>query len=86
MLLAQPGGHLSSCGPPTQMLPHMLMENFCSIFPQSIMLRWQPPPPSSQNGEIINYKIKYRKGSRRSETSDSTSGSQLSKLISGNDG
>uniref|UniRef100_H3CW15 Neogenin 1b n=1 Tax=Tetraodon nigroviridis TaxID=99883 RepID=H3CW15_TETNG len=50
---------------------------------KSIMLRWQPPPPSSQNGEIINYKIKYRKGSRRSETSDSTSGSQLFKLISG---
>lgn len=48
------------------------------------MLRWQPPPPNSQNGEIINYKIKYRKGSRRSETTDSTSGSQLFKLISGN--
>ncbi|XP_056881280.1 neogenin 1a isoform X5 [Takifugu flavidus] len=50
---------------------------------KSIMLRWQPPPPNSQNGEIINYKIKYRKGSRRSETSDSTSGTQLFKLISG---
>uniref|UniRef100_H2UZC9 Neogenin 1b n=1 Tax=Takifugu rubripes TaxID=31033 RepID=H2UZC9_TAKRU len=50
---------------------------------KSIMLRWQPPPPNSQNGEIINYKIKYRKGSRRSETSDSTSGTQLFMLISG---
>ncbi|CAF88996.1 unnamed protein product, partial [Tetraodon nigroviridis] len=44
----------------------------------SIMLRWQPPPPSSQNGEIINYKIKYRKGSRRSETSDSTPAASFS--------
>lgn len=51
--------------------------------PQSIMLRWQPPPLSGQNGEITGYKIRYRKGSRRSEVSDTTAGTQLFKLISG---
>uniref|UniRef100_A0A3Q3VVC7 Uncharacterized protein n=1 Tax=Mola mola TaxID=94237 RepID=A0A3Q3VVC7_MOLML len=50
---------------------------------KSIMLRWQPPPPNGQNGEITGYRIRYRKGSRRSETSETTGGSQLFKLISG---
>ncbi|XP_077569018.1 neogenin 1a isoform X8 [Stigmatopora nigra] len=50
---------------------------------KSIMLRWQPPPSNSQNGEITGYKIRYRKGSRRSEAADTTGGTQLSKLIDG---
>ncbi|KAM9861346.1 neogenin 1a [Aulostomus maculatus] len=50
---------------------------------KSIMLRWQPPPQSSQNGEITGYKIRYRKGSRRSETAETTGGTQLFKLIEG---
>ncbi|KAM8761724.1 neogenin 1a isoform 10-T10 [Acanthopagrus schlegelii] len=50
---------------------------------KGIMLRWQPPPLSGQNGEITGYKIRYRKGSRRSETSEITGGTQLFKLITG---
>uniref|UniRef100_A0A3Q1FI74 Neogenin 1 n=1 Tax=Acanthochromis polyacanthus TaxID=80966 RepID=A0A3Q1FI74_9TELE len=50
---------------------------------RSIMLRWQPPPLSGQNGEITGYKIRYRKGSRRSETADTIGGTQLNKLIDG---
>uniref|UniRef100_A0A3P9C8B7 Neogenin 1b n=1 Tax=Maylandia zebra TaxID=106582 RepID=A0A3P9C8B7_9CICH len=49
---------------------------------KSIMLRWQPPPPSGQNGKITGYKIRYRKGSRRSE-SETTEGTQLYKLMDG---
>uniref|UniRef100_UPI0037E9232F neogenin 1a n=1 Tax=Semicossyphus pulcher TaxID=241346 RepID=UPI0037E9232F len=48
---------------------------------KSIMLRWQPPPLSGQNGEITGYKIRYRKGSRRSEAAEITGGTQLFKLI-----
>ncbi|XP_029316827.1 neogenin 1a isoform X7 [Cottoperca gobio] len=50
---------------------------------KSIMLRWQPPPLSGQNGEITGYKIRYRKGSRRSEAAETTGGTQLYKLIDG---
>uniref|UniRef100_A0A4W6F121 Contactin-3 n=1 Tax=Lates calcarifer TaxID=8187 RepID=A0A4W6F121_LATCA len=50
---------------------------------QSIMLRWQPPPLNAQNGEITGYKIRYRKGSRRSEAAETTGGTQLNKLIDG---
>uniref|UniRef100_A0A8C5GPI0 Neogenin 1b n=1 Tax=Gouania willdenowi TaxID=441366 RepID=A0A8C5GPI0_GOUWI len=50
---------------------------------KSIMLRWQPPPLIGQNGEITGYKIRYRKGPRRSETADTTGGGQLSKLVDG---
>uniref|UniRef100_A0A669F2W4 Neogenin 1b n=1 Tax=Oreochromis niloticus TaxID=8128 RepID=A0A669F2W4_ORENI len=49
---------------------------------KSIMLRWQPPPLSGQNGKITGYKIRYRKGSRRSE-SETTEGTQLYKLLDG---
>lgn len=48
------------------------------------MLRWQPPPLSGQNGKITGYKIRYRKGSRRSE-SETTEGTQLYKLMDGNE-
>uniref|UniRef100_A0A673ND77 Neogenin 1a n=1 Tax=Sinocyclocheilus rhinocerous TaxID=307959 RepID=A0A673ND77_9TELE len=49
----------------------------------SIMVRWQPPPADAQNGEIIGYKIRYRKGTRKSEAAEITSGSQLYQLIDG---
>uniref|UniRef100_A0AAR2KTT9 Neogenin 1b n=1 Tax=Pygocentrus nattereri TaxID=42514 RepID=A0AAR2KTT9_PYGNA len=48
---------------------------------KSFMVRWQPPPPDIQNGEITGYKIRYRKGPRKSEVSEMTSGNQLSQLI-----
>ncbi|KAK7912565.1 hypothetical protein WMY93_012776 [Mugilogobius chulae] len=48
---------------------------------KSIMMRWQPPPAQAQNGDITGYKIRYKKGSRRSETADITAGTQLYKLI-----
>uniref|UniRef100_A0A8C8E236 Neogenin 1 n=1 Tax=Oryzias sinensis TaxID=183150 RepID=A0A8C8E236_9TELE len=65
-------------------------EDVILYFPQttsvgSIMLRWQPPPPSGQNGEIISYKIRYRKGSRKSESAVITAGTELYKLIEGLD-
>lgn len=47
------------------------------------MIRWQPPPADAQNGEIIGYKIRYRKGTRKSEVAEITSGSQLYQLIDG---
>ncbi|KAL7854727.1 hypothetical protein SRHO_G00169170 [Serrasalmus rhombeus] len=50
---------------------------------KSFMVRWQPPPPDIQNGEITGYKIRYRKGLRKSEVSEITSGNQLSQLIEG---
>uniref|UniRef100_A0A3B4EBL6 Neogenin 1b n=1 Tax=Pygocentrus nattereri TaxID=42514 RepID=A0A3B4EBL6_PYGNA len=50
---------------------------------KSFMVRWQPPPPDIQNGEITGYKIRYRKGPRKSEVSEMTSGNQLSQLIEG---
>lgn len=48
------------------------------------MVRWQPPPLSGQNGEIISYKIRYRKAPRRSESAMTTAGTELYKLIDGN--
>ncbi|XP_068427578.1 neogenin 1a isoform X3 [Clinocottus analis] len=50
---------------------------------KGIMLRWQPPPLNGQNGEVTGYKIRYRKGSRRSEAAETTGGTQLFKLIDG---
>lgn len=47
------------------------------------MIRWQPPPADAQNGEITGYKIRYRKGTRKSEVAEITSGSQLYQLIDG---
>ncbi|XP_048887536.1 neogenin 1a isoform X3 [Brienomyrus brachyistius] len=50
---------------------------------KSIMVRWQPPPSGTQNGEIIGYKIRYRKGLRKSEVAETTAGTQLFQLIDG---
>ncbi|KAL2088756.1 hypothetical protein ACEWY4_015655 [Coilia grayii] len=48
---------------------------------KSMMVRWQPPPVDDQNGEITAYKIRYRKGARKSEASEIVAGSQLHKLL-----
>ncbi|KAG5270541.1 hypothetical protein AALO_G00193850 [Alosa alosa] len=48
---------------------------------KSIMVRWQPPPADDQNGEITAYKIRYRKGARKSEASEIVAGTQLHKLL-----
>ncbi|KAK3533036.1 hypothetical protein QTP70_006611 [Hemibagrus guttatus] len=50
---------------------------------KSVMVRWQPPPANAQNGEIVDYKIRYKKGTRKSEPLEITTGNQLSKLIDG---
>ncbi|KAJ3593362.1 hypothetical protein NHX12_005697, partial [Muraenolepis orangiensis] len=50
---------------------------------KSIVVRWQPPPPGTQNGEITGYKIRYRKGTRKSEAAETTGGTQLYQLIDG---
>uniref|UniRef100_A0A3B5MJ59 Uncharacterized protein n=1 Tax=Xiphophorus couchianus TaxID=32473 RepID=A0A3B5MJ59_9TELE len=50
---------------------------------KGIMVRWQPPPLSGQNGEITSYKIRYRKVPRRSESAVTTAGTELYKLIDG---
>ncbi|XP_063045377.1 neogenin 1a isoform X3 [Engraulis encrasicolus] len=48
---------------------------------KSMMVRWQPPPADEQNGEITSYKIRYRKGARKSEASDIVPGTQLHTLL-----
>uniref|UniRef100_A0A8B9RHD4 Neogenin 1b n=1 Tax=Astyanax mexicanus TaxID=7994 RepID=A0A8B9RHD4_ASTMX len=49
---------------------------------KSIMIRWQPPPPGTQNGELTGYKIRYRKGGRKGEATEIMT-TQLSQLIDG---
>ncbi|NXK37326.1 NEO1 protein, partial [Piprites chloris] len=50
---------------------------------KSILLQWQPPPAGTQSGQIIGYKIRYRKVSRKSDVTESVGGTQLSQLIEG---
>uniref|UniRef100_A0A672LBM0 Neogenin-like n=1 Tax=Sinocyclocheilus grahami TaxID=75366 RepID=A0A672LBM0_SINGR len=70
----------SLCSVPSAPPQNMTFEVLNS---KSIMVRWQPPPADAQNGEIIGYKIRYRKGTRKSEAAEITSGSQLYQLIDG---
>ncbi|KAI4874309.1 hypothetical protein NFI96_001224 [Prochilodus magdalenae] len=49
---------------------------------RSIVVRWQPPPLGSQNGELTGYKIRYRKGGRKGEATELMT-TQLSQLIDG---
>uniref|UniRef100_A0A8C5C881 Neogenin 1b n=1 Tax=Gadus morhua TaxID=8049 RepID=A0A8C5C881_GADMO len=56
---------------------------FAGQLPLCIMLRWQPPPPGTQNGEILGYKIRYRKGTRKSEAAEITRDTNLYLLIDG---
>ncbi|XP_060770506.1 neogenin isoform X3 [Neoarius graeffei] len=37
---------------------------------RSIMVRWQPPPPGTQNGELTGYKIRYRKAGRKGDAAE----------------
>eukprot|EP00079_Xenopus_tropicalis_P033666 XP_017947437.1 PREDICTED: neogenin isoform X9 [Xenopus tropicalis] len=48
---------------------------------QSILVQWQPPPIGSQNGQIVGYKVRYRKTTRKSETSEILVDAQLSYLF-----
>ncbi|XP_056595859.1 neogenin isoform X2 [Triplophysa dalaica] len=48
----------------------------------SIMVRWQPPPSGSLNGELMGYKVRYRKGLRRADSMEITT-TQLSQIIDG---
>ena len=42
---------------------------FFFLLPQSIIVRWEPPPVDEQNGIIVGYKIRYKKkGQRRGDT------------------
>ncbi|XP_053320982.1 neogenin isoform X4 [Spea bombifrons] len=50
---------------------------------QSILVQWQPPPPGTQNGQIVGYKVRYRKTTRKSETSEILVETQLSQLVAG---
>ncbi|XP_058521434.1 neogenin isoform X6 [Ochotona princeps] len=53
---------------------------------KSILVHWQPPPPTTQNGVISGYKIRYRKASRKSDVTETlVAGTQLSQLIEGLD-
>ncbi|XP_014439235.1 neogenin isoform X3 [Tupaia chinensis] len=53
---------------------------------KSVMTHWQPPPPTTQNGQITGYKIRYRKASRKSDFAEAlVPGTQLSQLIEGLD-
>ncbi|KAK3558804.1 hypothetical protein QTP86_028759, partial [Hemibagrus guttatus] len=49
---------------------------------RSIMVRWQPPPPGTQNGELTGYKIRYRKAGRKGDAAEIVT-NQLFQLIDG---
>lgn len=46
------------------------------------MVRWQPPPPGTQNGELTGYKIRYRKAGRKGDAAEIVT-NQLFQLIDG---
>ncbi|KAJ8417946.1 hypothetical protein AAFF_G00227890 [Aldrovandia affinis] len=50
---------------------------------QSMMVRWFPPPPGTENGELIGYRIRYRKSVRKSEVAEIAVGTKLFQLIDG---
>lgn len=52
------------------------------IVPQSIMVRWAPPPLSTQNGELTGYKIRYRKAGRKGDAAEIIT-NQLFQLLDG---
>ncbi|KAG9489611.1 hypothetical protein GDO78_005527 [Eleutherodactylus coqui] len=52
---------------------------------QSIFVQWQPPPAGTQNGQIIGYKLRYRKTARKIETNEILIDTQLSQLVNGLD-
>ncbi|XP_056428748.1 neogenin isoform X1 [Hyla sarda] len=52
---------------------------------QSILVQWQPPPAGTQNGQIVGYKLRYRKTARKVETNEILIDTQLSQLVNGLD-
>lgn len=46
-------------------------------------MQWQPPPLATQNGQIVGYKLRYRKTARKTETFEILVDNQLSQLITG---
>ncbi|KAM9312597.1 neogenin [Gastrophryne carolinensis] len=50
---------------------------------QSILVQWQPPPLGTQNGQIIGYKLRYRKTARKTETNEILVDNQFSQLVTG---
>ncbi|XP_063782551.1 neogenin isoform X11 [Pseudophryne corroboree] len=48
---------------------------------QSILVQWQPPPLGTQNGQIVGYKLRYRKTARKTETNEIIVDTQLSQLV-----
>ncbi|KAI5100279.1 neogenin isoform X1 [Silurus meridionalis] len=49
---------------------------------RSIMVRWQPPPPGTHNGELTGYKLRYRKAGRKGDAAEIIT-NQLFQLIDG---
>ncbi|XP_075713847.1 neogenin isoform X3 [Rhinoderma darwinii] len=52
---------------------------------QSILVQWQPPPAGTQNGQIVGYKLRYRKTARKIDTNEILVDTQLSQLVNGLD-
>ncbi|XP_044135772.1 neogenin isoform X3 [Bufo gargarizans] len=52
---------------------------------QSILVQWQPPPAGTQNGQIVGYKLRYRKTARKIETNEILVDTQLLQLVNGLD-
>ncbi|KAI1889408.1 hypothetical protein AGOR_G00162570 [Albula goreensis] len=50
---------------------------------QSIMVHWLPPPTGTLNGELIGYRVRYRRSMRKSEVSEIATGTQLMQLVDG---
>lgn len=47
------------------------------------MVQWQPPPLATQNGQIVGYKLRYRKTARKTETNEILVDNQLSQVVTG---
>lgn len=50
--------------------------SFSLFFSQSLVLRWEPPPPMDQNGIITGYKIRYKKRGNPGTTTKTTDGNR----------
>ena len=43
---------------------------------QSLIVRWEPPPPEHQNGVITGYKIRYKEKGIQGSTTKTTDGNR----------
>ena len=50
---------------------------------KSLIVRWEPPPPESQNGIITGYKLRWRKGKGGESEVVTTDGSRRLFAITG---